>query len=1534
VRHLLIPFRRWVVIPDSSGGFYLGGNFTTVGGLARGGLAHITSNKQVGSWNPVANDIVSCMAINEGILYVGGYFTSLDGQIRNRLASFNIADGTLTSWDPNMNNAVFTIKISDNTIYTGGSFTLAGAQIRNRLAAFDLSEGTLSSWNPDANADVNSIAIHGSSVYTGGVFTTVGGQSRNYLAEINATDGIASAWNPNSNHYITSLAYSDSVVYAGGLFSNIGGQSRTYLAAISASDGTATSWNPNCNGSITAIIPHGNKVYLSGYFNTVGGQSRNRLACLSTVDALADAWYSHTNNDVRSLALYNDLVYVGGLFSSIGGTERNRLAAIDVNTGLVTSFNPNANNTVNTLILNAGKLYAGGSFTNIGGQSKYYLAAISTSTGIADSWNPNPNSTVTSIAIYGNTLYACGSFSSIGGLTRPRIAAIDLSSGAATSSIMKKSMGTPTKLLISGSTLYVCGDFTNIMGSSRGRIASFSLPSFSINSFNPNANGTVYSMVINGTTLYVSGSFSSVGGLSRSGIAAINTSSGTVASWDPSPNNSVTALACSGDLVFAGGQFTSIGGQSRNYVAALRASDGTATSWNPGFNNTIGTNAMMVEGGTLFIGGSFTSIGSNSAYRGFTSFALSTVIKTEPENKNICEGDSASFSLGVENAASYEWQVSIDSGSTWAVASGGIYSGETTGTLTLATPGTSYSGYKFRCIIGSSCFLSDTSNTVSLNVNSIPDLSITPESLEFCGGGSVAISSVSNASNATYLWSNGSSESSLTVSSGGTYSLRVTDGTTACSYTDSVSITENPSPTVSLPTIADICRLSSSIILNGGSPSGGSYRGDGVSYIAAEYSFSPSAAGTGTHSITYTYTNGCADSASIDLNVLACETTNLMDEFCGDTLSGIGSEIKVYSLPGATNYEYTFMNQAGGPDIIKLRNDTSSSLILNHVSGLLFGNVYDVKVRAYIEDDWKAFGGICTITMPEALAKIKPMYCGTSVDLATDLIYAEKVARATAYEFKLTSTRTETVLNMLQNSTNPVFKFSYVNFYPGDEYNVQVRAYADNSWGPFGAVCQINAPSVHIISPSCGSTLASLADVIKINAVPGATNYSYELTDLSDSTVLTYERGANSTIFYIRNVVGIEFDKTYSIRVRAYISDGWTPYGSVCSITTPGPSKLKPVHCGSSVNLASDLIYGVSVGGATAYEFKLTSRSTSSILSKVQSSVSPVFKFSYVNYMAGDVYDVQVRALIGGIWSSFGPSCQLTAPKSHIISPACGSTLGQFSDIILINPVPDATNYRYELTDLSDSSVLNYVRGANSGSLYLTNIAGIKYNTTYQIKVSAYIGSSWTSYGNACEITSPLPALTSLTSDYCDKAVASINSYIYANGIFKASNYEFEFTDVLSSVVKTKQNGGSQRSIKLGSVSGLLAGNTYNVRVRSYVEGAWTAYGNSCQLSIPSFARLGSNDSSDMAEEGGIAADSFQIFPNPFSNEFRISINASNDEETELCIYDVSGRIIETHRFTSAQAEISFGKELGRGVYLLGYKQGQNAKMIRIVKMD
>lgn len=135
-----------------------------------------------------------------------------------------------------------------------------------------------------------------------------------------------------------------------------------------------------------------------------------------------------------------------------------------------------------------------------------------------------------------------------------------------------------------------------------------------------------------------------------------------------------------------------------------------------------------------------------------------------------------------------------------------------------------------------------------------------------------------------------------------TYSY--TDPGTGCSNQCNFTITVNALPIVTCPDDIELCIDADPMVLTGGSPAGGNYSGPGVSLGI----FNPSAAGAGTHTITYSYTDGnnCSNHCTFTISVyeLPVVTCPAGFDICLNaspvTLSGGNPAGGIYSGPGVS----------------------------------------------------------------------------------------------------------------------------------------------------------------------------------------------------------------------------------------------------------------------------------------------------------------------------------------------------------------------------------------------------------------------------------------------------------------------------------------------------------------------------------------------------------------------------------------------------------------------------------------------------------
>jgi gliding motility-associated-like protein len=204
-------------------------------------------------------------------------------------------------------------------------------------------------------------------------------------------------------------------------------------------------------------------------------------------------------------------------------------------------------------------------------------------------------------------------------------------------------------------------------------------------------------------------------------------------------------------------------------------------------------------------------------------------------NHTICEGES--ITLTVTGADTYLW--------------GG---GQTNPSITVSP--NSQTTYSVTGTIND-C---DAVNSITINVNPLPTTTITPSATgPICNGASVTLTAGGADS---YLWSNGSTSSSITVSPSSTTTYSLEGTTNGCSSSVNYQVVVTPLPTVAItPSVTGAICSGNSVTLTAGVAS--SYAWNTGS---TQTSITVSPATTTSYSVTGT-SNGCSSTANYTVSV-------------------------------------------------------------------------------------------------------------------------------------------------------------------------------------------------------------------------------------------------------------------------------------------------------------------------------------------------------------------------------------------------------------------------------------------------------------------------------------------------------------------------------------------------------------------------------------------------------------------------------------------------------------------------------------------
>ncbi len=208
------------------------------------------------------------------------------GEIDARnIFAYDIRTGNPIGFSHSLNAQGLTIQVSpdQSRVYVGGDFTTVDGQVRNHLAAFDVATGSLvSGFTPYVGGQVRGVAFSGNTVYAGGNFYSANGLPRNLFAAFQASNGNLTSWAPygDGGYVWDMLASPDgSRIIASGSFTTINGTSAYGMGAISAADGSTQPWAANqrlraagSNGAINSLSTDGQQIFGTGYAFGAGAQ--------------------------------------------------------------------------------------------------------------------------------------------------------------------------------------------------------------------------------------------------------------------------------------------------------------------------------------------------------------------------------------------------------------------------------------------------------------------------------------------------------------------------------------------------------------------------------------------------------------------------------------------------------------------------------------------------------------------------------------------------------------------------------------------------------------------------------------------------------------------------------------------------------------------------------------------------------------------------------------------------------------------------------------------------------------------------------------------------------------------------------------------------------------------------------------------------------------------------------------------------------------------------------------------------------------
>lgn len=301
-------------------------------------------------------------------VFVGGNFSSIGGVARSRLAEIDVRTCRVTAFNPAaISSTVQSIAVAADGVYVGGLFQTVGGQPRRSFAKLTRA-GALLPWianasgatvdpysttvSPDANSRGTAITLSPTAdrVVIGGNFFSVNGQSSHSFAVVSATDGsVLRTWPASTvgNTSRTKALVSDATRFYVG---NEGFNGFDGSLAYNWSD-YSQAWRDSCAGATQAMALRSGTLIEAHHHHDCTGQGmfpdgrRTYLSASRADDPTQQhlGWLPELNDGTgeglgpRALAFGTsasgvEQLWVGGEFTRVNGTNQQgltRFSAVD-----------------------------------------------------------------------------------------------------------------------------------------------------------------------------------------------------------------------------------------------------------------------------------------------------------------------------------------------------------------------------------------------------------------------------------------------------------------------------------------------------------------------------------------------------------------------------------------------------------------------------------------------------------------------------------------------------------------------------------------------------------------------------------------------------------------------------------------------------------------------------------------------------------------------------------------------------------------------------------------------------------------------------------------------------------------------------------------------------------------------------------------------------------------------------------------------------------------------------------------------------
>lgn len=311
-------------------------------------------------------------------------------------------------------------------------------------------------------------------------------------------------------------------------------------------------------------------------------------------------------------------------------------------------------------------------------------------------------------------------------------------------------------------------------------------------------------------------------------------------------------------------------------------------------------------------------------------------------------------------------------------------------------------------------------------------------------------------------------------------------------------------------------------------------------------------------------------------------------------------------------------------------------------------------------------------------------------------------------------------------------------------------------------------------------------------------------------------------------------------------------------------------------------------------------------------------------------YDLTVTDANGctATTTTFVPiDCQEAFIGPSLTSQDCGASNLLIEDEISCEAVENAEMYLWRFENQAANILTEEYTMAGNNTFQLSNILGLIYNVSLDVRVKVLVNGEWSAFGEACIVNMADEIPTSqILSQSCGVLDAEDGILLECENISGADVYRWHFNSANGNFVL--ESFIAQIAVYI--IDGFIPGEIYSISVSTVIGEMESAAGEQCGFAFGTSLNLAESDANDF---------NVTFYPNPGNGEKIIMDFDNLSLQTDVIdceLYDTNAKLIE--KFTlynpgrrSFTTEHHFKRSLSAGMYFLQYNLADTVRKQKMI---